>query len=293
MLALVLYGIGMALLVARVAGAAPGFARLWALGTGAVWLSCGAQAALAAGRRRGLRARRRLARAAGARRPRRRRARPRAAGRARRPRARALAAHRRTTPPAPRRDRVAAPPALADGCERRPAAPHARPRAAGRRVAPRAAPPIPLFERFLMSHAPRRLLAALGASAVLVAAGVAVSASGGTKPATARPARERDVPRHPRARRRARRPEGPAHADRVRRPPVPDLRRGVEADAAVAGRALRPPGQGEARAAHAALHRPGLRARRARGRGRRAARAACGRSWRRSTPPRARRTRAT
>jgi len=31
-----------------------------------------------------------------------------------------------------------------------------------------------------MSHAPRRLLAALGASAVLVAAGVAVSASGGT-----------------------------------------------------------------------------------------------------------------
>ena len=49
MLALVLYGIGMALLVARVAGAAPGFARLWALGTGAIWLSCGAQAALAAG----------------------------------------------------------------------------------------------------------------------------------------------------------------------------------------------------------------------------------------------------
>src|SRR5215218_9957143 len=47
-LALVLYGIGMALLVARVAGAAPGFARLWALGTGAVWLSCGAQATLAA-----------------------------------------------------------------------------------------------------------------------------------------------------------------------------------------------------------------------------------------------------
>jgi len=35
-----------------------------------------------------------------------------------------------------------------------------------------------------MSHAPRRLLAALGASAVLVAAGVAVSASGGTKAAT-------------------------------------------------------------------------------------------------------------
>jgi protein-disulfide isomerase len=35
-----------------------------------------------------------------------------------------------------------------------------------------------------MSHRSRRLLAALGASAVLVAAGVAVSASGGTKPAT-------------------------------------------------------------------------------------------------------------
>ena len=40
---------GLALLVARLAGAAPGFARLWALATGAVWLSCGAQAALAAG----------------------------------------------------------------------------------------------------------------------------------------------------------------------------------------------------------------------------------------------------
>jgi hypothetical protein len=48
-LALVLYGLGTAALVARIAGAAPGFARLWALGTGAVWLSCGAQAALAAG----------------------------------------------------------------------------------------------------------------------------------------------------------------------------------------------------------------------------------------------------
>ena len=48
-LALVAYGLGMAVLVARAAGAAPGFARLWALGTGAVWLSCAAQAALAAG----------------------------------------------------------------------------------------------------------------------------------------------------------------------------------------------------------------------------------------------------
>jgi hypothetical protein len=47
--ALLLYAVGMALLVARIAGAAPSFGRLWALGTGAVWLSCGAQAALAAG----------------------------------------------------------------------------------------------------------------------------------------------------------------------------------------------------------------------------------------------------
>src|SRR5215210_1629508 len=46
-LALVLYALGMAALVARIAGAAPGFGRLWSLGTGAVWLSCGAQAALA------------------------------------------------------------------------------------------------------------------------------------------------------------------------------------------------------------------------------------------------------
>ena len=48
-LALLLYGVGLALLVARLAGAAPGFGRLWALATGAVWLSCGAQAALATG----------------------------------------------------------------------------------------------------------------------------------------------------------------------------------------------------------------------------------------------------
>jgi hypothetical protein len=47
-IALLLYCLGMALLVARVAGAAPGFGRLWALSTGAVWLSCGAQAVLAA-----------------------------------------------------------------------------------------------------------------------------------------------------------------------------------------------------------------------------------------------------
>jgi len=38
-----------------------------------------------------------------------------------------------------------------------------------------------------MSHAPRRLLAALGASAVLVAAGIAVSATGGAKPASPAP----------------------------------------------------------------------------------------------------------
>jgi hypothetical protein len=48
-IALVLYGAGAALLVARLAGGAPGFARLWALATGAVWTSCAAQAALAAG----------------------------------------------------------------------------------------------------------------------------------------------------------------------------------------------------------------------------------------------------
>ena len=48
-LALMLYGAGLALLVAHLAGAAPGFGRLWALATGAIWLSCGAQAALATG----------------------------------------------------------------------------------------------------------------------------------------------------------------------------------------------------------------------------------------------------
>ena len=94
-LALALYGIGLALLVARVAGAAPGFARLWALATGASG-SPAARRPRSPPARRGLRARRRLARAAGARRPRRRRARARAAGRARR---RALVRSLRTAAP--------------------------------------------------------------------------------------------------------------------------------------------------------------------------------------------------
>jgi protein-disulfide isomerase len=50
-----------------------------------------------------------------------------------------------------------------------------------------------------MSHAPRRLLVALGASAALVAAGVAVSASGGTKPDTPTPVASalfRGIPEH-------------------------------------------------------------------------------------------------
>ena len=51
-----------------------------------------------------------------------------------------------------------------------------------------------------MSTAPRRLLAALGASAVLVAAGIAVSASGGAKPAARPPSRRaplfRGIPEH-------------------------------------------------------------------------------------------------
>ncbi len=95
MIALAVYGVGLALLVARLAGSSPGLGRLWALSTGAIWASCGAQAARGLAARRGLRARRRLARAAGARRRRRRRARARAAGR---PEARPRAAARRTAP---------------------------------------------------------------------------------------------------------------------------------------------------------------------------------------------------
>ena len=34
-------------MVARLAGSAPGFGRLWALATGAIWTSCAAQAGLA------------------------------------------------------------------------------------------------------------------------------------------------------------------------------------------------------------------------------------------------------
>jgi hypothetical protein len=45
--ALAFYGVALALLVARLAGSAPGFARLWLLATGAVWASCGAQAGVA------------------------------------------------------------------------------------------------------------------------------------------------------------------------------------------------------------------------------------------------------
>jgi len=46
-LALALYATGLALLVARLAGSAPGPGRLWAVATAAVWASCGAQAGLA------------------------------------------------------------------------------------------------------------------------------------------------------------------------------------------------------------------------------------------------------
>jgi len=47
MIALAVYGIGLALVIARLAGSAPGLARLWALGTGAIWASCAAQATVA------------------------------------------------------------------------------------------------------------------------------------------------------------------------------------------------------------------------------------------------------
>jgi hypothetical protein len=60
LLAFALYGAGLALVVARLAGSpllgsklpglapsAPGFRRLWAVGTGAVWASCAAQAGVA------------------------------------------------------------------------------------------------------------------------------------------------------------------------------------------------------------------------------------------------------
>src|SRR3954454_2487348 len=47
LLAFALYGAGLALVVARLAGSAPGFRRLWAVGTGGVWASCAAQAGVA------------------------------------------------------------------------------------------------------------------------------------------------------------------------------------------------------------------------------------------------------
>ena len=136
--ALALYGIGLALLVARLAGSAPGLGRLWALGTGAIWASCGAQAGVASllgagsalgGGWLGLLALGVLAGAVlalalrvGA-------------------EARAGPAARRTAPPLLRRGRLATARALVDGHERRPAAPDARPRAAGRSPSATAAPP--------------------------------------------------------------------------------------------------------------------------------------------------------
>jgi hypothetical protein len=45
--ALALYAAGMAVIVARLAGHAPGLGRLWAVGTAAVWTSCAAQAGVA------------------------------------------------------------------------------------------------------------------------------------------------------------------------------------------------------------------------------------------------------
>jgi hypothetical protein len=47
LLAFALYGAGLALLVARMAGSAPSLGRLWAVATGAVWASCAAQAGVA------------------------------------------------------------------------------------------------------------------------------------------------------------------------------------------------------------------------------------------------------
>ena len=111
----------------------------------------------------------------------------------------------------------------------------------------------------------------LGASAVLVAAGIAVSASGGTTPKQPAPpasATFRGIPEH----------------DGVLGDPKAPLTLTEYVDlqcpvCAEASKQTLPwlvknyvrTGQGQARAAHAALHRPGLRARRARGRRGRAA----------------------
>ena len=249
-----------------------GLRRLWALGTGAVWLSCGAQAALAASRRRGLRTRRRLARPAGARHPRRRRARARAAGRARR---RALVRSLHTAAPRlqhPRRDRLAAPPALADGCERRPAAPHARPRAA---ASPRSSPRGTTHPHSSKGSSCPMLL---GGCSPPSARPRCSSPPASPSPPPAAPSPPR--PPRPRARRSAASPSTTAcSATRRPRSPSPSTST-CSARSAPRRRSrrcpwlieqLRPHGQGQAAAAHAALHRPGLRARRQRGRGRRAA----------------------
>ena len=79
---------------------------------------------------------------------------------------------RRAAPSAPSPRRLAAPPALAPGSERRPAAPHARPRAAGRRVVPRRGThPIPLRKVPHVPCVPGGCSLSLAAAAVLVAAG--------------------------------------------------------------------------------------------------------------------------
>ena len=270
LLAFALYGAGLALVVARLAGSAPGFRRLWAVGdrrgVGVVRRPGGRR--LAAGRRH--RDRRRLARAAGARRARGRRARARAADRAQ---ADPGAAALRPAPDLLRRGRLATARALVDGHERRPAAPDARSRPSGARLAPYAGPPpaarsalsatsashlLPK-ESHVQFHphqaraaraAPRRApgrrggrgprprrrrLWQLGAAAGLAVVAVVVAVAGLVLQRHAQDPRARQVDavrRHPRAQRRAWQPEGAGDRHRVPRPPVPDLRRGVEDHAA-------------------------------------------------------------
>ena len=80
-------------------------------------------------------------------------------------------------------------------------------------------------------------------------------------------------------------PSAPLTAHRVRRPPVPGLRRGVADDAAHAVRDYVRTGKVKLEARTLHFIGPDSATRRARRRRRRAARAGCGRSSRRSTPP--------
>ena len=140
----------------------------------------------------------------------------------------------------------------------------------------------------------RNLLGAAGLAVVLVVAGIAISASGGAKAKpVAHSSAAKLVAGIPEQNGVLGDPKAPITVTEYLDLQCPICAEASKANLPAPDQQLRPHRQGQAAGAHAELHRPGLGHRR---QGRRTApssRASCGRSWRRSTPRRARRTPAT